>query len=885
VQRQVDEELRFHFDMCVDELVARGMTAEHARLEAERRFGDVAAVRARLSRLDRQRVSEQRRADWWNALGQDTRYALRGLRRSPAFTSGVVITLALGIGANAAVFTFIDRLLLRAPPHVADADNLRRVHIEMTFKSGVTQTRAPMSYPEFAAIRAGVRAFDRISAVIYPQSVALGRGVDAPRVKVSGASADFFRTLGVKPVLGRFFVPEDDDDGVSRPAAVLGYGVWQLQFGGRSSVIGESLVLDGRPHVIVGVAPEGFSGVEIDAPDVWAPIAPMLAASEGTEWRGHKTGFGLQVIAHLRPGASADQAAAQAAIAVRPAYDGIFMADLPATVRLGSVIPGRRLDRTDTAISVATRLFGAAAMVLLIASANVTNLLLARALARRRELAVRLALGVGRARLIAHLLTESVLLALAAGLAAMAIAVWGGSLLRGLLMPGVTWASPPVDARVVAFTAAITMIVGLVAGLAPAIQMTRHDLTGSLKSGWRDVSGGGSAVRSTLLLVQAAFTVILLVGAGVFVRSLHNARAMDVGFDIDRTILVDVHFDKASVAAGDVDATYEAFAERVRRVPGVAGASVTSTAPYWTVTFERLWIPGHDSLPRDLRSPSINRVSPDYIRTMGMRLTVGRPFSAGDRDGAPLVAIVNSTMAKRAWPTESPLGKCLKIAADTAPCTTVVGVVADVGFMNLRDAPPPQYYVPIAQFGETGGGPRYLVIRTADGAGDPRGIAASARNALRGARAGMQSLSVRPFLDLLDPEIRPFRLGATMFGVFGVLALVLAGVGLYAVISFGVTLRTRELGVRAALGARVGDVVRLVLTDGLRVTALGVVVGLLLSLALGRVVDALLFGASPRDPFVFAIVAVTLLTVGVAASLVPAYRAARVDPLVALRDD
>jgi predicted permease len=480
---------------------------------------------------------------------------------------------------------------------------------------------------------------------------------------------------------------------------------------------------------------------------------------------------------------------------------------------------------------------------------------------------------------------ESVLLALAAGIAAVVIAAWGGSLLRGLLMPGVTWASPSVDASVVAYTAAITMIVGLVAGLAPAIQMTRHDLTGSLKSGWRDVSGGGSAVRSTLLLAQAAFTVILLVGAGVFVRSLHNARAMDVGFDIDRTILVDIHFDKGSVGAADVDATYEAFAERVRRVPGVAGASVTSTAPYWTVTFERLWIPGHDSLPRDLRSPSINRVSPDYIRTMGIRLTAGRPFAADDRDGAPLVAIVNSTMAKRAWPAESPLGKCLKIAADTAPCTTVVGVVADVGFMNLRDALPPQYYVPITQFGETGGGPRYLVIRTGNDAGDPREIAASARNVLRGALVGMNSLSVRPFLDLLDPEIRPFRLGATMFGVFGVLALLLAGVGLYAVISFGVTLRTRELGVRAALGAQVGDVVRLVLTDGLRVTALGVVVGLLLSLALGRVVEALLFGASPRDPFVFAIVAGTLLLVAVAASLVPAYRAARVDPLVALRDD
>jgi ABC-type antimicrobial peptide transport system permease subunit len=242
-------------------------------------------------------------------------------------------------------------------------------------------------------------------------------------------------------------------------------------------------------------------------------------------------------------------------------------------------------------------------------------------------------------------------------------------------------------------------------------------------------------------------------------------------------------------------------------------------------------------------------------------------------------------MAKRAWPGESPLGKCFRIAADTAPCTTVVGVVADAGFQNLRDAPPPQYYVPIAQSAAFDSRTRYLVIRATNGTADLRAVAASARNSLRGAHPGIKSLEVQPFLDVLDPEIRPFRLGATMFGVFGVLALVLAGIGLYAVISFGVTLRTRELGVRAALGARLGDVVRLVLTDGLRVTALGVVVGLLLSLALGRVVEALLFGASPRDPFVFAIVAATLLTVAVAASLVPAYQAARVDPLVALRDD
>ena len=766
-----------------------------------------------------------------------------------------------------------------------NAASLRRLNIEMTFKNGSKHTRGPMSYAEYAAIRAGVKAFDRVGAVRYPSAVALGRGVDAPRVKRAAASADFFRTLGVRPEIGRFFVAEDDDDRVSRPAAVLGYGLWQGRFAGRADVIGESLVLAGKPYLIVGVAPKGFSGVDVDAPDVWVPLSPFLAGDDGPKWRDNRTGFGLQVVAHLAPGATAEQAVAQIDVAVRPAYEGTFLSDLPATARLGSVIPGRRLDRVDSGVSVATRLLGAAAMVLLIACANVANLLLARALSRRRELAVRLALGVGRGRLVGQLLTESMLLAVLAGVAAMLIAVWGGSALRGLLMPGVSWASEAVDARVLAFTGVLALVVGLAAGLAPAIQMTRHDLTGSLKSGWRDVSGGSSRVRSMLLIVQAAFTVILLVGAGLFVRSLHNARSLDLGFAIDRTILADIAFDSGAVAPATREAVYAAMAERLERVPGIAAASVTSTAPFWTISFDRVFVPGRDSLPPDVVAPPVNAIAPDLIAAMGMRLTRGRAFSEDDRANAPLVAIVNETMARRIWPNESPLGRCFKVGADTAPCTSVVGVVADVGFQNLQDAARPQFYVPLAQTEAPGGRPLYLVIRAANGRADVRDVAASARAALRGAHPGIKTLDVKPFLDLLDPEIRPYRLGATMFGVFGVLALLLAGVGLYAVISFGVTRRTRELGIRAALGARAGDVVSLVLGDGVRVTLVGVAIGVLLALALGRLVESLLFGASTRDPAVFGVASASLVLAAMLASAVPAWRAARVDPMTALRDD
>jgi predicted permease len=882
VRREVDDELAFHFAMCVDDLVAEGMSPDAARAEAERRFGNVAEVRDRLARLDRERLGDARRAAWWSALGYDARYAARGLRRSPAFTLGVVLTLALGIGANAAVFTFIDRLLLRPLPHVADAGNLRRVNVQMTFKNGVTNTRAPMSYPEFMAIQAGVKAFDRVAVFIYPAPIALGQGLDAPRVKRSLVSASYFTTIGVVPALGRFFLAEDDAR-VSQPPAVLGYGLWQRQFAGARDVIGQTLVLDGRAHVIVGVAPKGFSGVDVDAPDVWVPLAAALS-SEGTAWRENKTGFGHHVVAHLAPGATDALAIAQANAALRPAYEGSFLKDIPAVVKLGSVIPGRRIDRVDSGVSIATRVSGAAAMVLLIACANVANLLLARALARRRELAVRLALGVGRGRLIGQLLTESVLLAALAGVAAMAIATWGGALLRGLLMPNVSWASAAVDLRVLVFTAVVAVLVGLVAGLAPAVQMTRHDLTGSLKSGARDVSGTRSTVRSLLVLVQAAFTVILLVGAGVFARSLMNARSTDLGFAVDRTMLAAVSFVPGALSGANVDAVYDDFARRVRGLPGIASASVTTTAPFYTFTFQKLFVPGVDSLPDDIRSPLMNAVAPEFFRTMGMRARQGRALAADDGVGSSLVVLVNETMARRLWPNATALGRCVRIMADTAPCRSVVGVVNDVGFQNLRDAPAPQLYLPIAQAPADFASQRYLVIRAAASA-DVRALATGARSVLRGAHGGIRTLEVTPFLDLLDPEIRPFRLGPTLFGVLGVLALVIAGVGLYAVISFGVARRTRELGIRAALGAGTSEVVGLVVGEGVRVTVLGVAIGLAAAAALGKLVEALLFGASPRDPVVFATAAGTLLVVAIAASLFPAWRASRVDPMVALRDD
>jgi predicted permease len=769
---------------------------------------------------------------------------------------------------------------------VVGAESLRRVYVEMTFPNGNTHTRGPMSYPEFMALRDRVSAFDRVAAYQYPQKVPLGRGVDAPRVKRSLVTADFFRVLGVRPAAGRFFVADDDRETESRPAAVLGYAFWQRQYDGDPTAVGHSLVLDGREYAIVGVAPEGFSGMDVDAADVWAPMAPVLVVEDGPKWSRMTNSFGFHIVAHLRPGATAAQAAQEATADVRPAYEGSFLAERPARVHLGSVIPGRRLDRRDPGISVATRLAGAAVIVLIIACANVANLLLARALSRRRELAVRMALGVGRGRLISQLLTESVLLAMLAGGAAIVVAYWGGSLLRALVMPEVTWVTPPVDGRVLALTAVVALAVGVAAGLLPAVQMTRPDLTGSLKAGWRDRAGSRSFARSGLLLIQAAFSVLLLVGAGLFVRSLHNARTMDVGFALDRTILVDVRHEGAPPPIAETDERYRVLAERARSVPGVARTSVAAALPFWTMSFQTIRVPGWDSLPNELKAPLITRADGEFMSTMGVRVVAGRPLSAEDHAGAPRVAVVNATMARLLWPGRSALGRCFRIAADSAPCTEVVGVVRDVQLSSLREEPLAQFYVPLAQNPEgRRAGPRYLVLRAADDAGDIGEVALRVRASLRGAYDDLEALSVRPMTELVDPELRPFRLGATMFGTFGILALALAGIGLYAVISFGVARRTRELGIRAALGAQRSDVARLVLGEGVRVTTVGVLLGIALALALGRVVESLLFDASPRDPVVLGVVATTLLLVAVAASLIPAWRAGRVDPVIALREE
>jgi predicted permease len=645
-------------------------------------------------------------------------------------------------------------------------------------------------------------------------------------------------------------------------------------------------VINGRTFEVIGVAPAGFTGVDLDRVAAWIPLSAAAEGIGGPEWYREWNMRWVQVLGRLRPGVAIPQASADAtlahaqALAARP--------NAPATTNgepraiFGPLLRERGPRQTESA-KVATWLAGVSFIVLLIACANVANLLLARAMRRRREIAVRLALGVGRARLVGQLMTESLVLAALGGVAALLLAQWGGGLLRAVLLPDVAWVGGLGDARMVGFTATAVVLSGVLSGLAPVLQATRSDLAGALKAGTREGSYQRSRLRTTLLVAQAALSVVLLVGAGLFVRSLRNVRSLDLGYSADRVLFVDVDMRGLGYTPAEEVGLYERLHERLRTLPGVERASLAASTPFYSSIVPDMIIPPWDSLPTlPSGGPYLNAVSHDYFAVMGTRIARGRGFTEEDRLGAPRVAIVSETMARVMWPGQDALGKCIKLSdSATTPCSEVVGIAPDGHWRDIRREPAMQLYVPLEQKQWTGN-LRALFLRPR---GDRAVVAQQVRREVQAEAPKLPFVDVRLLQDLVDPEVRPWQLGATMFGVFGGLALLLAAVGLYGTIAYTVTQRTHELGVRVALGAQSTDVIRLVVGQGVRIAVVGIALGAGIALAGGRAVRALLFDISPNDVTVFATVTVVLLLVSVAASLIPAWRAARVDPNIALRAD
>jgi putative ABC transport system permease protein len=877
--REMEEEMRFHLELRAAAHEHDGLSEAEARDLARRRFGNTTALQ------------EHRRMavglPSLETLGQDLRDVLRAIRHAPGFSVMVVATLGIAIGANAAMFGIIDRLMLRGPAYVVDADRVVRLYSTERFDR--TQfTSSVVGFVTYDHLRRSARDFEDLA--VYTQTDATaGAGQNASRISLGRASWNFFPLLGVRPVLGRFFTAEEDRPPRGENVIVLDEGYWRRAFGGDRKVIGRTMAIGGVTYTIVGVAPRGFTGAELERRDGWVPIS-LPYWGPGDDWPTTWTSSWLQIVGRLKPGVSFAQAGIDATDAHRRAFDG--PPDNTMRTATLSVAPLRftRVGKENVVTRVSRWLVAVATIVLLVACANVANLFLARATRRRREVAVRLALGISRGRLIRLLVGESVVLGLLGGIAGLAVAYVGGKFVRGVLLPNVAWTDAPIDVRVLAVTALMAFAVGLVVGLAPALQGTRLELTSALKSGVREGGAGRSRVRAMLTVTQAALSVVLLVGAGLFVMSLWKINALHLGIEPEK--LMTVSFDWPSLAALPADVQhrerlrrnlfYQEALRRVRALPGVAHAAVGVGTPFQSsASLDHLRVAGRDSIPRlGGEDPTIRAVSDDYFATAGTRVLRGRVFTAADVAGAERVVVVNETMARLVWPKGDAIGACLLM--DSLPCSRVIGVVEDTRKFALKEDPVMQYYIPLGEERELGfGGPQMFVRPAAAVAG----LREQLRSELTRLDPTISFVTVGMLQDLLDPQIRPWRLGATMFGIFGALALLVAAIGLYSVISYLVAQRAHELGVRIALGAQVGNIVSLVMRHGVGMALVGVGIGTVLALNGARWIGPLLFDTSPRNPVIFGVVAVVLLLVALLASVVPAWRASRVDPIEALRAD
>ena len=825
----------------------------------------------------------------FESLRRDIAYAIRGLKNKPGFTIAVVATLALGIGANAAMFGIMDRLLFRPPPLLKDPETAHRVYYWSTFRGNEAAGHvgryarwrdADTMTTSFAAT-AGTRVGD----------LAVGVGDQAREMVVGAVGAAFFGFFDAPPAIGRYFTAAEDTPPEGGSVVVLSHSFWQTQYGGRADAVGSTLRIGPVLYTVIGVAPEGFVGLWPDRPPAaFIPITRYGSAqnctSASTTWdRTYSCGW-MQMIARRKPGVSIETANADLTQAFRKSYAKLRIEQSGASPielhkprgTIGSILPGRAPFPNATT-KVAKWVAGVSVIVLLIACANVANLLLARALRRRREIALRLALGVSRARLVSQLLVESVLLAILGGAAGAVVAHWGGAILRATLLETQSQASLGLrDPRTVLFALGVAVAVGVLTGLAPVLQAGSANLTADLKAGVRE-GHAKSHTRTMLLVFQSALSVMLLVGAGLFVRSLNGVNGLRLGYDVDPILLVNLNMRGETMDSARNVQLRERLLQAALAMPEVANATRQTGVPFWSNSSTNLYVQGIDTVSR-LGQFDYSAVSPSYFSAFGTRIKRGRGIESTDLATSQRVMVVSENMGRVLWPGRDPIGQCVKVQADTMPCTTVVGVAENIREQGLLTDSAFFYYMPITQFRMGSGG---IFVRTRGN--DAEASKEAVRRALQREMPGASYVTVTPFKDIVSPQMRSWRLGATMFVAFGALALVLAAVGLYSVIAYNVQQRTHEMGVRIALGAQSGDVAGLVVGGGLRVAGVGIAIGIALALWSARWVKPLLYDVSPTEPAIYVVVALTLLSVAALASWVPARRATRVDPNVALRSD
>jgi len=879
-ETDLDHELQFHLRRTEEELLAKGFSPTEAREEARRRFGDLARYRKELSGIDHRAVANSRRRAFLEAVSQDLAYTFRGMRRAPGFSVAVILTLALGIGANATMFGVVDRLLLSPPAHIGDPDDVVRllVHRISPF-TGRPGTLAAMTYLDYQDFRAA-SSLESVAA-FGDEMLILGRGQDAERVNTIFSTASYFPLLQVWPALGRFF-----DESEAQPGApgvvILGHGLWERRFGEDPAVIGRELSIGDGTYTVIGVAPEGFNGVDLASVDLFLPIHAYSIQEGSDRWREHRGYYWLKVLGRIAPASSREVATEEAtALHMNGRREMVDEGRYPEDARivLGSVIAAMGPDAPGE-VQVSRWLVGVTLIVLLIACANVANLLLARGQRRQRELGIRVALGISRRRLVGQLLLESSVLAALGGAVGLLLAHWGGRMMRTVFLPEVAWTTSPVNTRVLFATLALVGITGLLAGMAPAWKGSRTGVVDSLKEGGRGGISGRSTGQAFLLVTQAALSVVLLVGAGLFVRSLDRAQGLELGLNPEGLILATLELDGEWEESARRDLATRA-ADRLETLPGVVSASYTTGIPFWSMSAFRFFVPGMDSIPAPrTMGPFVTAGSSNHLSTMGIQLREGRMFSPQEATSGARVAVVTENMAAGLWGGESALGQCFMVQDRESPCWEVVGVVED-SKLGLIEEAPWQYFLPLGPTtGELEMGPRAIFIRTQ---GEARNLLSMVQQELKGLDPRVRFAHVRLFQDLIDPDLRSWTLGATMFSLFGLLALLVAMVGLYSVLAFNVARRTRELGVRAAMGASRVRLLSMVLRQALMVTGVGVALGLVIAALAASRVGPLLFDTSPRDPLVLGGAALVLLLVAVVAGAVPAWAASKVDPMGALR--
>ena len=808
-------------------------------------------------------------------LLRDLRYAVRMLLKTPSFTAVAVASIALGIGANTAVFSVVNAVLLKSLPY-KDPETLMLVW-GSGLSEGGTRNRDQVSATDVADFRHQTTAFEDVATYSGWNPIMSGNGAGAERVPAIQVGDGYFNVMKGTPMLGRAFTAEEQQEGKDF-VIVLSYGLWQRRFGSDPAIVGKKIFLNSRPYTIVGVMGPDFralpSTLVLPEGEFYRPVAEAYDDTKRSERH-------LRAIARLKPGVTSQQAQTELSMIAQRLEQQHPETNKGRGVHVSSI--------TEDTVGGASRalwmIFGAVGFVLLVACANVANLLLARASARQKEITIRSAIGAGRGRLIRQLLTESLLLSIVGGTLGLLIAIWGTGVIERIgsrINP--VFNGFHIDLRVLAFTFGLTLITGVLFGIAPALQMSRPNLSESLKDTGRGLGGSAKSnrLRGALVITEVAMTLVLLVAAGLLVRTIIRLGSVNKGFNSRNVLTMNIGLPSLKYPKPEnVIAFYKQASERIAALPGVKAAGITSVLPLSDNFDGRgVVIEDYPKPPGEEISVDLYVVTAGYLRAMEIPVLKGRTITEQDNAGGLKVALINRTMAEQLWPNQDPIGKRISFPSDqknSKPWRTIVGVVSDVSQYSLDQKPPMQFYVPHEQFPTSF---NTIVVKTTN---KPEEMTAAVRGAILSVDSEQAVYNVATLEELQSNSILLRSFFMLLLITFSVLALVLAVVGIYGVMSYAVTQRTQEIGIRMALGAGAGDVLKLILRNGLALTAGGVVIGLAGAFVLTRLLAVLLFGVQPTDALTFAIVSLTLVAAAVVACYLPARRAARVDPLIALR--